>query len=325
MLISELDLSIRDVTGTVDVSNPEAVCAAVTAILRRRYADADLIAVERLFADFARLYRGEYPGFFACDTEYHDIQHVLDVTLAAVRLIDGYEAGQQVNATLADQPAEQLGPELAIVGVAVALFHDAGYIRRKGDTRHLFGAEYTKIHVSRSARFLAEYLPTIGLPGAAPIAAKLVHYTGYEFKPEHIDLALAKQRVLGTLIGSADVMAQMADRAYLEKCRDRLYGEFELGGMTRVRDASGAERVLYASPADLLKQTPDFIRRTVAERLEHLFGGVYRYFAVHFGGRNLYFEAIERNRLHLEQLLAANDEQLLQLGPLRRAELVETI
>jgi len=319
MAISELDLFSRDVTGTVDVSNPEAVCAAVTAILRQRYPAAELVVVERLFVDFARLYRGEYPGFFACDTEYHDIQHVLDVTLAAVRLIDGYEAGHA-----AHTPAEQLGAELAIVGVAVALFHDAGYIRRKGDTRHLFGAEYTKIHVSRSARFLAEYLPTIGLPAVAPLAAKLVHYTGYEFKPEDIDIAVARQRVLGTLIGSADVMAQMADRAYLEKCRDRLYGEFELGGMTRVRDASGTERVLYASPADLLKQTPDFIRRTVTERLEHLFDGVYRYFAVHFGGRNLYLEAIEHNRRHLERLLAENDEQLLQRGPLRRSELLET-
>jgi hypothetical protein len=309
MAMNDNELSSRDVTGTVDVSDPEAVCAAVVAILQRRYTGSDAAPIERLFADFARLYRGAYPGFFACDTQYHDMQHVLDVTLAAVRLIDGYDASQ---------PAfQQLGAELATVGVAVALFHDAGYIRRKGDTRHLYGAEYTRIHVSRSARFLAEYLPTIGLARMAPIAAKLVHYTGYEFKPDDIELPDSRQRVLGTLIGSADVMAQMADREYLEKCRDRLYGEFELGGMTRVRDASGAERVLYASPADLLRQTPDFIRRTVSERLEQLLGGVYRYFAVHFGGRNLYLEAIERNRRHLERLLAAKDDQLLQRGSLR--------
>ena len=306
------ELSSRDVTGTVDVSDPKAVCAAVVAILQRRHPHADAAAIERLFADFARLYRGEYPGFFACDTQYHDIQHVLDVTLAAVRLIDGYDASQP--------PFQQLGAELATVGVAVALFHDAGYIRRKGDTRHLYGAEYTRIHVSRSARFLAEYLPEIGLARMAPIAAKLVHYTGYEFKPDDIELPDARQRVLGALIGSADVMAQMADRAYLQKCRDHLYGEFELGGMTRVRDASGAERVLYSSPADLLRQTPGFIHRTVSERLETLFGGVYRYFAVHFNGPNLYLEAIERNRRYLERLLAANDEQLLQRDSLRSPE-----
>lgn len=315
--MNEFELASRDVTGAVDVSSPEAVCGAVTAILRRRHPHADGALIAQLFADFARLYRGAYPGFFACDTQYHDIQHVLDVTLAAVRLIDGYDAAQPA--------AGQIGAELAIVGIAVALFHDAGYIRRKGDTRHLFGAEYTRIHVSRSARFLAEYLPTIGLAHVAPTAAKLVHYTGYEFKPDDIELPDVRQRVLGALIGSADVMAQMADRAYLEKCRDRLFGEFELGGMTRVRDANGAERVLYASPADLLKQTPDFIRRTVSERLEQLFGGVYRYFAVHFGGRNPYLEAIERNRRHLEHLLAANDDQQLQLGSLRSPEFAELL
>jgi hypothetical protein len=94
------------------------VCAAVIAILQRRYPRAKAAPIERLFVDFARLYRGEYPGFFACDTQYHDIQHVLDVTLAAVRLIDGYDASQP--------PFQQLGAELATVGVAVALFHDAG-------------------------------------------------------------------------------------------------------------------------------------------------------------------------------------------------------
>lgn len=313
--MNEFELASRDVTGAVDVSSPEAVCSAVTVILQQRHARTDGAVIAQLFADFARLYRGAYPGFFACDTQYHDIQHVLDVTLAAVRLIDGHDAAQ---------PAErQIGAELAIVGVAVALFHDAGYIRRKGDTRHLYGAEYTRIHVSRSARFLAEYLPTIGLAGVAQLAAKLVHYTGYEFRPEDIDLPDARQRVLGALIGSADVMAQMADRAYLEKCRDRLYGEFELGGMTRVRGADGAERVVYASPSDLLRQTPDFIRSTINERLERLFGGVYRYFAVHFGGRNPYLEAIERNRRHLERLLAAGDDQLLRRDTLRSPDLVE--
>lgn len=305
----------RDVTGAVDVSDPDSVCLAVLAILRKRYRGAGLAPVRRLFTDFGRLYRGQYPGFLACDTQYHDMQHVLDVTLAATRLIDGHDASRP--------RSERLGAELAMIGVAVALFHDSGYIRRRGDSRHLHGAEYTKIHVSRSARFLAEYLPTIGMARAAPIAAKLVHYTGYEFDPATIDVDDPRQRTLGALIGSADVIAQMADRAYLEKCRDRLYGEFELGGVAREIDARGAERVRYASAADLLKQTPDFIRRTIDERLEGLFGGVYRCIGAHFGGRNPYMEAVERNRRHLERLLACNDDQLLQRDALRPRELAD--
>lgn len=306
--MGDMQLFSRDVTGKIDISDPDSVCAAVLSILHQRYGSIDFSPVTQLFADFARLYRGEFPGFFACDTQYHDIQHVLDVTLAAVRLIDGYDASQP--------HGERLGGELAMVGVAIALFHDSGYIRRKGDTRHQYGAEYTKIHVSRSSRFLAEYLPTVGFAWAAPIAAKLVHYTGYEFDPASIVLTDNRLRQLGTLIGSADVMAQMADRAYLEKCRDRLFGEFELGGLTRERDAQGVERVRYASPTDLLRQTPEFIQRTLHDRLDTLFGGAYRYFGAHFGGPNLYLEAVERNRVALEELLARSDEELLLRTPL---------
>lgn len=293
-----------DVTETVDVCVPEPVCTAVMAIFRRRYPHADLSAVVHLFAGFGQLYRGELPGFHACDTQYHDMQHVLDVTLATARLIDGYEADHP--------PAEQLGPDLALTGIAIGLFHDAGYIRRKGDSRHIHGAEYTKIHVSRSSRFLSEFLPAVGMHAAAPIAAKLVHYTGYEFNPADIDVDDPAQRALGALVGTADVVAQMADRAYLEKCRDRLFREFELGGLTREVDANGVEIVRYASPDDLLQQTPEFIKRTISDRLDGLFGGLYHHLATHFGGRNWYMESIERNRFHLEKLLAVNDVQQLK-------------
>ncbi len=297
----------RDVTNTVDVTDPAAVCVAVSAILGRHVEVAKLSALPRLFTDFDRLYRGNFPGFFGCDTQYHDIQHVLDVTLAAARLIDGYG--------IAHAP---LDAELAVTGIAVALFHDAGYIRRKGDSRHQHGAEYTRVHVSRSSRFLAEYLPTIGLAQAAPLASTLVHFTGYEVDPADIPVDGARERDLGALIGSADVLAQMADIAYLEKCRDRLFREFELGGIAREIDASGREQVRYASALDLLRQTPAFIRNTVDARLEGVFGGIYRCVERHFGGRNLYLEALQRNLDHLEQLLAEGEELLLPPRPLRR-------
>lgn len=286
-----------DVTGEVDVTSADAVCAAVLDILRGRYGRGlDEVLVRRLFTDFERLYRGEYPGFFPVETPYHDLRHVLDVTLAAARLIDGYDASQP--------PQRRLGPALATLGVALALFHDAGYIRRRGDRRHRHGAEYTRVHVSRSARFLAEYLPTIGLGDEAGLAAKLVHYTGYEFDPRRIALAEPRLHVLGALVGSADVMAQMADDAYLEKCRDHLFAEFELGGVARQVDENGREQVRYASPQDLLRQTPEFIRRTLEERLDGLFGGLHRCFCAHFGGGNPYLDAVQRNRRRLERLLA---------------------
>jgi hypothetical protein len=300
-----------DVSGTVDVTDPQAVCKAVQQIYRQRYATANLTILPTLFADFARLYRGEYPGFLACETPYHDMQHVLDVTLAAARLIDGYDLGANNSSAL------HIGADLAQLGIALALFHDAGYIRRKGDVRHQHGAEYTRTHVSRSARFLQEYLPTIGRADWAPIAAKLVHFTGYEILPEAIPVKNPQHRLLGAMIGTADVIAQMADRAYLRKCRDHLYDEFEMGGMTRLQDRWGAETVIYASPEHLLEKTPEFIRHAIEERLGKQFGGLYHCAAKHFGGDNLYLDAVGRNRQHLEKLLAKKDSHLLKHDSLR--------
>lgn len=298
-----------DVSGVINVTDPAAVCDAVLGIFKRRYPGTDFSVIQRLYDDFAALYRGELEGFLACDTSYHDIQHVLDVSLAMARLIDGYDC-----AHAEDEP---LGPELAVVGMIVALFHDSGYIRRKGETDIQHGAEYTKIHVSRSAQFMAEYLPSIGRGDIVDLTGKLVHFTGYEFTPDQIELDNAKQRIVGGLVGTADVIAQMADPAYLEKCRDRLYPEFELGGMTHQQLPDGSQQVVYASAEDLLLKTPAFIKSTIDQRLDGHFGGLYHYVKVHFGGRNLYMEALENNCRHLEKLIAENDPSLLSGSALR--------
>jgi hypothetical protein len=304
-----------DVSGTVDVTNPQAVGQAVEHIYRKRFPLADHAILGTFFRDFARLYRGEYPGFLACETPYHDIHHVLDVTLAAARLIDGYES----DAALDHHDSQPIGVELAHLGIVLALFHDAGYIRRKGDVRHRHGAEYTRTHVSRSAKFLEGYLPTIGRAEWAPLAGKLVHFTGYEISPEAIPVKNPQHRLLGMMIGTADVIAQMADRDYLRKCRDYLYQEFEMGGMTRVQDRWGAETVIYASAEHLLEKTPGFISHAINERLGKQFGGLYQCLAKHsaFNGRNLYLDAINHNRQHLEQLLVKSDHQSLKSDNLR--------
>ena len=44
-----------------------------------------------------------------------------------------------------------------------------------------------------------------------------------------------RDRALGFMIASSDLMVQTADRCYLEKCRDRLYPEFVLGGVAEYR------------------------------------------------------------------------------------------
>src|SRR4051812_33224565 len=172
----------HDVTNAVRTTSPVAVGGEVARIFRELFQAGASRELKRAFRDAAQLYEGEHPDYCACDTEYHDIQHVLDVTLAMARLMDGYQRGL-VNG------AARLTRDLFIVGALAALFHDFGYLRRRGDHLHRYGAEYTLVHVSRGASFLRRYVRELGMSEEmAHLASTLVHFTGYERPAETIRL-----------------------------------------------------------------------------------------------------------------------------------------
>src|SRR5882724_5362821 len=101
--------------------------------------------------------------------------------------------------------------------------HDWRSVGTGEDKEHKNGGELTLTHVSRGARFLKAYLPKIGMGEVADVAASLIHFTGYEIPVAEIKVPSLRYKLLGSLLGSADIIAQMSDRCYLEKCRDRLY------------------------------------------------------------------------------------------------------
>lgn len=282
-----------DVTGRVFIADPRTVRDAVAGILSERYPDLDLGPLDQAFEAFAQLYTGEYPGYLGCETWYHDAQHSLDCALVMARLIDGHEQ---------DRPeAEHLGERRALLGVIVALFHDAGYIRKTTDKeRH--GAEFTLYHVRRSGDFLAEFLPTVGFADEAPMTEQLVHFTGYEVELDQIEVEDPLDRRLGYLLGTADLLAQMSDRCYLEKCHDCLYPEFEICGLGGETGREGT-RPAYTSPEDLVSKSPAFIDTVWRDRLDGYFEGVYQHAASHFGNGNRYVEAIRKRRLQLDEAL----------------------
>jgi|SRR5579883_452719 len=296
-----------DVTNTVQVSSTPAVTEAVRELFSNTWSGESFQRVAVAFEEFERLFSGRMPGYHGVDTVYHDRQHSLDMTLAMARLLAGYERSVE--------PAERFGAERAVMALVTSLFHDAGYIRESGDHKHRNGAEFTLYHVTRSARFLARLLPTLGMESWIPIATRIVHFTGYEIKLSQIQLADPRDRKLGHLLGTADLVAQMADRCYLEKCRDRLYPEFVLGGIAAAPGADGSLLVRYSSGLDLLRQTPQFIRETREQRLGGEFEHAYRYLEPLFGGRNPYLKAIDRNVAYLQRVLRAERWPLLRRNP----------
>jgi hypothetical protein len=297
-----------DVTNSVQVSSPTAVLAAIETLCRPVWPQLDTDPLRRAFAHFERLFAGEVPGFHGVDTVYHDRQHTLDITLALARLLVGYERQQDA--------AARLGGARAVIGLITGLFHDVGYLRRSDDHKSRNGAEFTRTHVSRGARFLEEYLPVLGLGGWVPVATQIIHFTGYEVPFARIEAAVPDPRdiTVGHLLGTADMIAQMADRCYLEKCRDRLYAEFVLGGVA-LPFTQGYPQVKYASGLDLLRQTPEFVNEVRSKRLERDFHGAYRYLEILYGGVNPYLEAIERNVEYLRQVLRSENWQLLRRRP----------
>ena len=296
-----------DVSNTIKVTDSQAVCDAVCDIFHSCYLATDDSQIRQAFEDFDSLFEGHFNGFNACDTFYHDKQHTLDMTLAVARLIDGHERQSD--------RVHTFGAKLTTLTIITALFHDSGYIRKTNDQKFYNGAQYTPIHVSRSASFLNNYLHMIGMPEFADISANMVHYTGYEVSPDEIKLPDEKLHLLGYMLGTADLIAQMSDRCYLEKCKERLFPEFELGGMTTTQDKKGNSIILFESADDLLAKTPTFYNSEVKNRLNNLFQQVYKYAEAHFGDNNLYLEYLDKNIHHIESLIASKSLDTLSRLP----------
>jgi hypothetical protein len=295
-----------DVSNTVDTTDPAGVNEAVDEIFLDLYPSASTRQLDDCFVEVARLYRGEHPDFRACDTPYHNLQHIMEVSLAMARLMNGYE-------TVRDHE-HNLGPRLFSFGVITALLHDVGYLRHVKDTRSQNGAEYTQVHVSRSASFIERYMTRVGMEDLAPIGKAIVHFTGYERPVERIRTSGPIYLMLGHMLGTADIMAQMSDRCYLEKCRDRLFREFVYGGLAANGVKSHYDASLFTSAEDLLFKTPRFYT-TALTRLNEKLGRVHRYLQQYFRGQHVYLEEMEKNKQHASKVAEERDLSLLRRVP----------
>ena len=297
-----------DVTNTVQVSSPAAVRDAVHELIMETFPGASFDKLWLAFYDFERLFTGKFPGYKGCDTTYHDMQHTLDMTLALTRLVVGRERSVEL--------PDRLGAERAQMAIVTALFHDSGYIRHEErDIGFHNGAEFTLYHVSRSADFLRRYLPELGMSRDVPVSSMIVHFTGYELDLDEIELDDPRDIICGHLLGTADLIAQMADRCYLEKCRDRLYNEFVLGGIAVENASPGEYTIRYKSGLDLLAKTPLFYQQVSRERLQQKFNRAYRYMEVLYDGENPYVDAMKNNMIHLVRVLKSSDWRLLRRSP----------
>lgn len=292
---------IRDLFAN---SDPISTWEKAQAIVKSISPTIDLAGVRNVFDDVLRLFDGSYPGYVRIKTPYHDLPHTLDVFMCSVRLLHGVHIS-----------GTPLGDEEIAMILVTALLHDVGYAQQSGEATGS-GAQFTRTHVSRGITFMGQHLEHWQLPLAwnEPMTLMMRH-TELGFKLSECSFPNPRIRLLGQIVGSADLAGQMADRIYLEKLLF-LYLEFK-----------EAELGDYQNMLDLLKKTRSFYE-LVRKLLDNEYGGIYRLLTYHFKNwvgvdKNFYLESIERNIDYLDKVLALNETEWLSM--LKRQGIAKSI
>ena len=271
----------------LDARNPERVLEEVRRMLTGILTDIDLDRLEVVFRDVCRLFAGTFPGFAGCSTRYHDLEHTTDAFLAMARILHG-----------AGESGRSLEQRTVLLGLISALMHDTGYIKREDDHTGS-GAKYTVGHVLRGIDFSREYLLDRGYsPEDCEACRSMILCTGIEIGIGRIAFRSESDAQAGRMLGTCDLVGQMARRNYLEKL-PYLYRELTEGGILR-----------HGSEYRFLVDTPPFFRSAL-DRIGGELGGEVRYLREHFRvrwgiDRNLYLDGIEENLAILESVLRSH-------------------
>jgi hypothetical protein len=111
----------------------------------------------------------------------------------------------------------QFGKEEVNLGLISALMHDTGYIQAVNDV-HGTGAKYALCHIDRSIEFTAQYFRDHRFPQEdLQICSNLLRCTGFDIKISEIKFKTREHEILGKVLGTADLIGQMASDHYLEK------------------------------------------------------------------------------------------------------------
>ena len=268
----------------VDTRDPEKVIEEVLRIFYYHYSEDSALRVRLAFSQVRSLFAGEFPGYRECLAEYHDFNHTMSVLLASARLMDGYNIERVF-----------LPEELAIQLLLAALLHDTGYIQEDWDTEGT-GAKYCRQHEQRSIEFLQRHAGVFEIeePEIEPIV-RLIESTDLKTDFARIPFPSEETQDTGAILGSADILGQMSDRAYLEKLLF-LYHEFREAGIPG-----------YDTEFDILKKTRDFyeaVKGRLRDTYLHIFELAHHHFRERYEiNQNLYIVAVDRQMAYLDKII----------------------
>lgn len=264
----------------VNTTNPYKVLEEVKTIFQDMFSKGDFTLLSAVFEDVVSLFSGNFQGFKACDTPYHNLRHTTDVFLAMARLIHGaHTQGFALNTIDVN------------LGLVAALMHDTGYIQNNSEN-YGSGAELLTVHVQRSITFMQKHLSDMeSTTDFISRCETVILCTDLDYPFNQRCFVTDTDKRMGQMIAASDLLAQTADRIYIEKL-PLLFQEFQKAGIKSHENELG-----------LIKEAPqfnDFMRHRLANELD----GVDRYMRPHFKCRwginlNMYQVTIDRSVSHL--------------------------
>lgn len=290
---------------TIIMLDSQKTLEEVTSLCQKNFPNGDISTLEYVFYDTIKLFSGDFEGYKACNTQYHDLDHTLSVFLTTARLIDGVILS-----------GITISHKSFILALVAALFHDAGFIQTDDDQTGT-GAKYTLGHELRSIDFSSNYLKQKGFTSEDyRDCGHMIQSTMLSIDVDSIPFRSFQIETMAKIVASADLLAQMADRKYLEKLLF-LYKEFKEAGINS-----------FESELQLLEKTEDFYTQLSRKRLDHSLSGLARHIKLHFKIRHnidedLYQISIDRNRRYLQSLLTEHQANYRQM--LRRGDLINSL
>ena len=206
----------------IDTDSPAETLAEIKNILLLIDPSLDPSPIENIRGYHSSLQR-EFPGYKASNTKYHNLEHTCSTTLAAARLIHGLHVQGQV-----------FSPRLVQLCLIGTLFHDTGLIQTEEEVEGT-GAQHTMGHEDRSIALMGKYLAEKGYSQEdIRDCGHMIKCTELFFPMGDIPFNSEEVWTMGKVVGTADLVAQMADRNYQEKL-PLLFMEFQEAGVQGLR------------------------------------------------------------------------------------------
>jgi len=247
--------------------------------------DEDLSLIREVHNDITAFFSGSHPFFKKNTLQYHNLRHTKLVALATIRLFHGLNCND-IDITL----------KTLTNGLLSAYFHDTGMLLQEGDSAKS-GTEYIANHEERSILFLKRYINLKGLNREIiEDCSTIIRYTDLSIEPTTLAHHSHETELAGQVVGSADILAQMADRYYLEAL-PVLHEELK-------NDKS----YQHKSAFELMIHTSSFYQNIILKRLMDTFSNTSQSMRTHFRerfkiDRDLYTENINKNIHYLEKII----------------------